>query len=242
MDIGDKVILITGASSGIGEGIARELAPTGAKLFLGARRLDKLDALARELNDSGGMVEAMELDVADNHSVKAFAAEARARFGRIDVLVNNAGVMLLSPLGALKTDEWDRMIDINVKGVLWGIGAVLPTMTEQGSGQIITIGSEGAHFTAPTAAIYCATKYAARAISDGLRQETDKIRVTLINPGVVDSELATHITDRSAAEAMKTWRRIKLHPSAIGRAVRQAIEAPDDVDTNEITIRPTATV
>lgn len=134
------------------------------------------------------------------------------------------------------------MIDVNVKGVLWGIGAVLPAMTEQGSGQIITIGSEGAYFTAPTAAIYCATKYAVRAISDGLRQETDKIRVKLVNPGVVDSELATHITDESAAEAMRTWRRIKLQPSAIGRVVRQAIEAPEDVDTNEITIRPTATV
>jgi NADP-dependent 3-hydroxy acid dehydrogenase YdfG len=207
MDIGDKVILITGASSGIGEGIAREPGPTGAKLVLGARRLDKLEALARDLNDNGGMVEAMKLDVTDNHSVKAFAAAAFARFGRIDLLINNAGVMLLSPLGALKTDEWDRMVDVNVKGVLWGIGAVLPVMTEQGSGEIITIGSEGAYFTAPTAAIYCAPKYAVRAISDGLRQETDKIRVTLVNPGVVDSELATHITDESASEAMKTWRR-----------------------------------
>ncbi len=131
IDIRGKVILITGASSGIGEGIARELAPTGAKLFLGARRFDKLEALAREINDKGGTAVAMELDVTDHQSVKAFTEAARARIGRIDVLINNAGVMLLSPLGALKTDEWDRMIDANIKGVLWGIAAVLPAMTER---------------------------------------------------------------------------------------------------------------
>jgi NADP-dependent 3-hydroxy acid dehydrogenase YdfG len=240
MDTANKVILITGASSGIGAGIARELGATGAKLMLGARRTSRLAALADEIRSSGGTVEIQELDVTDRASVSQFAAGALEKWGRIDVLVNNAGIMPLSPLAALKLDEWDRMIEVNIKGVLWGIAAVLPTMRAQGSGQVINIGSIGALAVSPTAAVYCATKFAVRAISDGLRQESDAIRVTCVNPGVVESELASTITDVSAAENMKEWRRVALQPAAIARAVRQIIEAAEDVDTNEITIRPTA--
>ena len=235
----DKVVLITGASSGIGAGIARELAKAGAALMLGARRTDRLEELARELRDLGAKVAIRRLDVTDRADVAAFAQAAVAEFGRVDVIVNNAGVMPLSLMSSLKVDEWDRMIDVNIKGVLYGIAAVLPQMTAQGSGQIINIASVGALSVSPTAAVYCATKYAVRAISDGLRQEHDNLRVTCIHPGVVESELADTITDAVAAEAMKTYRAIALKPDAIGRAVRFAIEQPDDVDVNEIVVRPT---
>ena len=235
----DKVVLITGASSGIGAGIARELAKAGATLMLGARRTDRLEELARELRDLGAKVAIRRLDVTDRADVAAFAQAAVAEFGRVDVIVNNAGVMPLSLMSSLKVDEWDRMIDVNIKGVLYGIAAVLPLMMAQGSGQIINIASVGALSVSPTAAVYCATKYAVRAISDGLRQEHDNLRVTCIHPGVVESELADTITDAVAAEAMKTYRAIALKPDAIGRAVRFAIEQPDDVDVNEIVVRPT---
>ena len=237
----DKVILITGASSGIGAGIARELGKAGAKLMLGARRTDRLEALAEEINATGGEALARRLDVTDRADVAAFAEAARQAWGRVDVIVNNAGIMPLSLMASLKVDEWDRMVDVNIKGVLYGIAAVLPEMTARGSGHIINIASIGALQVSPTAAVYCATKYAVRAISDGLRQENDRIRVTCIHPGVVESELAGTITDPVAAEAMKTYRAIALQPDAIGRAVRFAIEQPDDVDVNEIVVRPTAT-
>jgi NADP-dependent 3-hydroxy acid dehydrogenase YdfG len=237
----NKVILITGASSGIGEGIARELGATGARLLLGARRVERIEALAAEIRQSGGTAEAMPLDVTDRHAMTAFAQRAVDLWGRIDVLINNAGIMPLSPLSALKFDEWDHMVDVNIKGVLWGIGAVLPTMQSQGVGQIINIGSIGAHRVVPTAAVYCATKFAVRAISDGLRMESDTIRVTCVNPGVVESELASTITDTATAEAMQVWRQKALMPADIARAIRQIIDAPDNVDTSEITLRLTAT-
>ena len=180
------------------------------------------------------------VDVTDRADVAAFAEGAREAWGRVDVIVNNAGVMPLSLMASMKVDEWDRMVDVNIKGVLHGIAAVLPEMTARGSGHVINIASIGALSVSPTAAVYCATKYAVRAISDGLRQEHDNIRVTCIHPGVVESELADTITDPVAAEAMKTYRAIALQPDAIGRAVRFAIEQPDDVDVNEIVIRPTA--
>ena len=179
------------------------------------------------------------LDVTDRANVAAFVEAARQAWGRIDVIVNNAGVMPLSLMASLKVDEWDRMVDVNIKGVLYGIAAVLPEMTARGRGHVINIASIGALSVSPTAAVYCATKYAVRAISDGLRQEQDNIRVTCIHPGVVESELADTITDPVAAEAMKVYRAIALQPDAIGRAVRFAIEQPDDVDVNEIVIRPT---
>jgi len=222
-----RTILITGASSGIGAGIARTLAQPGARLVLGARRVDRLEALADKLRGQGAQVH-------------AFAAAALAEFGSIDVIVNNAGVMPLSPMASLKVDEWDRMIDVNIRGVLHGIAAVLPHMQARGQGQIINIASIGALSVVPTAAVYCATKYAVRAISEGLRQEHRELRVTCIHPGVVESELADTITDPVAAEAMVQYRAIALQPDAIGRAVRFAIEQPGDVDVNEIVVRPTA--
>ena len=236
----DKVILITGASSGIGEGLARELGGAGAKLLLGARRLERVLNIADEINGTGGTAKAQILDVTNRQSVASFAQTAVDTWGRIDVLINNAGVMPLSPLVAGKLDEWDRMIDVNIKGVLWGIGAVLPVMTAQGSGQIINIGSVGALSVVPTAAVYCATKFAVRAISDGLRQENSNIRVTCVNPGVVESDLALSITHDETMALMNDYRAIALQPEDIARAVRQLIEAPQNVDTSEITIRPTA--
>lgn len=236
----DKIILITGASSGIGAGIARELGAAGAKVLLGARRLDRIEALATEIRDAGGAAEARLLDVTDRSSMAEFAKAAMDKWGRIDVLINNAGVMPLSPLAAGKQDEWERMVDVNIKGVLWGIGAVLPIMEAQQSGQIINIGSIGALSVVPTAAVYCATKFAVRAISDGLRQESANIRVTCVNPGVVESELASTITHEETLAVMDAYRAVALQPADIARAVRQVIEAPASVDTTEITIRPTA--
>jgi len=235
----DKVVLITGASSGIGVGIAHELAMAGATVVLGARRNDRLEAVAEEIRVAGGKVMTRKVDVTDCADVAAFAEAARQKFGGIDVIVNNAGVMPLSLMASLKVEEWDRMIDVNIKGVLYGVAAVLQEMTERGSGHIINIASIGALAVSPTAAVYCATKYAVRAISDGLRQENDKLRVTCIHPGVVESELARTISDPTAIEGMKTYRAIALTPDAIGRAVRFAIEQPNDVDVNEIVIRPT---
>ncbi|MFZ5779053.1 MAG: SDR family oxidoreductase [Pseudomonadota bacterium] len=237
----DKVVLITGASSGIGAGIARELGTAGAKVMLGARRTDRLEALAAEINAGGGTARTRRLDVTSRIDVAAFANDARRAWGRVDVIVNNAGVMPLSPMASLKVDEWDRMVDVNIKGVLHGIAAVLPEMTARGSGHIVNIASIGALSVVPTAAVYCATKHAVRAISEGLRQENDRLRVTCVHPGVVESELAQSITDPAAAAAMKTYRAVALQPDAIARAVRFAIEQPADVDVNEIVIRPTAT-
>ena len=234
-----KVILITGASSGIGAGIARELATSGAILLLGARRVDRLQALAAELEQQGAEVAVAALDVTSRVSVQQFAEIALQKWGRIDVMINNAGVMPLSPLASLKVDEWDQMIDVNIKGVLYGIAAVLPPMLAREAGHIINIASIGALSVSPTAAVYCATKFAVRAISDGLRQENTQLRVTCIHPGVVESELATTITDPAAAALMNDYRAIALQPAAIGRAVRFAIEQPDDVDVSEIVVRPT---
>lgn len=238
----DKVILITGASSGIGADIARELASAGARVMLGARRLDRLEALAAEIREKGGTVMTRRLDVTDRADVSAFAETARLAWGGVDVIVNNAGIMPLSLMTSMKVEEWDRMVDVNIKGVLHGIAAVLPEMTARGAGHIINIASIGALSVSPTAAVYCATKYAVRAISDGLRQECRDIRVTCIHPGVVESELADTITDPMAAEAMKSYRAVALTPDAIGRAVRFTVEQPDDVDVNEIVVRPTRAV
>jgi NADP-dependent 3-hydroxy acid dehydrogenase YdfG len=236
----DKVILITGASSGIGEGIARELAAGGATVLMGARRTDRLDRIAGEIRAAGGDAATRALDVTDIGSMQTFAQTALDFWGRIDVLVNNAGIMPLSPMSALKFDEWARMVDVNIKGVLWGIGAVLPVMERQGEGQIINIGSIGALQAVPTAAVYCGTKFAVRAISDGLRQESNAIRVTCVNPGVVESELAATITHAETQALMDNYRATALKPRDIARAVRQLIEAPASVDMTEITIRPTA--
>lgn len=237
MGISNKVVLISGASSGIGEATVRELAVTGARLFIGARRGERLRALADEFGDT---VAWRELDVTDADSFDAFVDTAEARFGRVDVLVNNAGVMPLSPLAALKRDEWKRMIDVNIHGVLNGIAAVLPRFIAQRSGHVVNVASVGAHLVLPTAAVYCGTKYAVWAITEGLRQEHDEIRSTIISPGVTATELGDDITDPQVAAALKDWRQKSLTPDAIARAIRYALEQPDGVDINEVIVRPTA--
>ncbi|MFF3209529.1 SDR family oxidoreductase [Streptomyces sp. NPDC002886] len=236
-----KVVVITGASSGIGEATARRLAADGHRLFLGARRSDRLDALSREITEAGGTAAFRRLDVTDATDVRAFVAAAREQYGRVDVMVNNAGVMPLSPLDALKVDEWDRMIDVNVRGVLHGIAAALPVMRAQGGGHFVNVASVGAYEVSPTAAVYCATKFAVRAISEGLRQESDgTVRVTLVSPGVTESELAEGISDPVAREAMKAYRAVALPASAIAEAIAYAIAQPAEVDVNEIVVRPAA--
>lgn len=239
-NIQGKVILITGASSGIGEATARMLAQKGAKVVLGARRTDRLERLVAEIRESGEIAMARQLDVTQRDEVQAFVDAALNDFGRIDVIINNAGVMPLSPLAALKVEEWDRMIDVNIRGVLHGIAAVLPIMQKQGRGQVINVASIGAHSVSPTAAVYCATKYAVWAISDGLRQESPEIRVTTISPGVTESELAESISDAQGREEMKAFRKVAISASAIARVICFAVEQPDDVDTSEIIVRPTA--
>ncbi len=236
----DKVVVITGASSGIGEGAARLLAERGARVVVGARRTDRLAVLVDEITKAGGSARFHAVDVTDRASVEAFVAAAVDEFGKIDVLVNNAGVMPLSALNALKVDEWDLMIDVNIRGVLHGIAAALPRMEAQGFGHIVNIASIGAHYVVPTGAVYCATKFAVRAISDGLRQETDTLRVTVVSPGVVESELADTISDEASREGMKAFRRIAIQPDAIARAIVYAIEQPQDVDVSELIVRPTA--
>ncbi|MFG6203295.1 SDR family oxidoreductase [Pseudomonas retamae] len=239
-NIHNKVVLITGASSGIGEAAARLIAAKGAHVVLGARRTERLEKLVGEIRSDGGSASARALDVTDMNSMQAFVEFAQAQHGKVDVIINNAGVMPLSPLAALKVDEWNQMLDVNVRGVLHGIAAVLPGMEAQGFGQVINISSIGGLAVSPTAAVYCATKFAVRAISDGLRQETDKIRVTVVCPGVVESELADSISDEVAREEMRAFRSVALGADAIARALVYAIDQPDDVDVSEIVVRPVA--
>lgn len=235
-----KTVLITGASSGIGEATARLLSEQGHRIVMGARRTDRLQSIADNLNWNGGQVVYQQVDVTKLTDLHKLVELAIQTYGGVDVIVNNAGIMPLSHLNALKIDEWNQMIDVNIKGVLNGIAAVLPVMNEQKSGQIINISSIGGLYVVPTGAVYCATKYAVRAISDGLRQENDNLRVTCVYPGVVESELANTISDPTAATAMKSFRKIALKPEAIARAIAHVINQPSDVDTSEIVVRPTA--
>jgi NADP-dependent 3-hydroxy acid dehydrogenase YdfG len=238
-----KVVVITGASSGIGEATARVLAKQGAHVVIGARREDRLKALASSIRSEGGSVEYHTLDVTQLEEMQTIVEFALTCYGRLDVIVNNAGVMPLSPLEALKVDEWNRMIDVNIRGVLHGIAAGLPVMRKQGSGQFINIASIGAYAVTPTAAVYCATKYAVRAISEGLRQEVGgDIRVTLVSPGVTESELAESISDDEARELMKDYRRISIPATAIAQSILYAISQSAEVDVNEIVVRPTASM
>ena len=236
-----KVVLITGASSGIGEATASYLAAQGMSVVLGARRTDRLEALAARIGAEGGSADVARLDVTSLDSMRQFVDYALDLHGQVDVVINNAGVMPLSKLEALKIDEWNRMIDVNVRGVLHGIAAALPVMQTQRSGQFINLASIGAYTVSPTAAVYCATKFAVAAISEGLRQEVGPdIRVTVVSPGVVESELADSISDPVGRAEMRTYRQIALKPDAIARAIHFAIEQPADVDVNEIIVRPTA--
>jgi len=233
--------MITGASSGIGHAAARVLAAAGAKVVLGARRADRLQSLASEIEASGGQARCRALDVADFDDFKAFVGFAEAEFGAVDVLVNNAGVMPLSPLAEIKVDEWNWMIDVNIRGVLHGVAAVLPQMEARGEGHIVNVSSVGGFVVQPTGAVYSATKFAVRAISEGLRKESAKVRCTCIYPGVVTSELANTISDPTARERMIGYRKNAIEPEAIGRAILYAIEQPNDVDVNEIVVRPLLT-
>ncbi|MFK0520888.1 SDR family oxidoreductase [Paenibacillus illinoisensis] len=238
-----KVVVITGASSGIGEATARLLAQQGAHVVIGARRVERLHALASSIRSEGGSVEVQALDVTRLEEMQSIVDLALTRYGRLDVVVNNAGLMPLSPLEALKVDEWNRMIDVNIRGVLHGIAAGLPVMRKQGAGQFINIASIGAYAVTPTASVYCATKYAVRAITEGLRLEVGgDIRVTLVSPGVTESELAETITDVGAREFMKDYRRVSIPASAIAQSILYAISQPAEVDVNEIVVRPTATL
>ncbi|MFK0200574.1 SDR family oxidoreductase [Streptomyces lavendulae] len=236
-----RAVAVTGASSGIGEAVARRLAADGYRVMLGARRTDRLERIAAEITEAGGEASFRRLDVTDAEDTRAFVDAALGSYGRLDALVNNAGLMPLSPLDALRTEDWDRMLDVNVRGVLHGIAAALPPMRAQGGGHIVNIASVGAYEVSPTAAVYCATKFAVRAISEGLRQESaGGIRVTLVSPGVTESELADTITDPVAREAMKAYRAVALPASAIAGAVAYALAQPPEVDVNEIVVRPAA--
>ena len=239
--INGKIVIITGASSGLGESTARHLADRGAKLVLAARREDRLKSLAEELEAKGAEVLWQVTDVTDRKQVESLAAATKNKFGRIDVLINNAGLMPLAPLDALKVDEWEQMIDVNIKGVLYGIAAVLPTMREQHSGHVINLSSVAGHKVFPGGAVYCATKYAVRALSEGLRMEAgDEIRSTNISPGAIATELTSTITDPDAAKAAEELYKVAISADAVARAIVYAIEQPQDVDINEIILRPTA--
>ena len=236
-----KVIAITGASSGIGEATVKHLAERGAAVMLGARRLDRLEGLAAEIGRDGGKAEAMAVDVAKRADLAAFVGRTKERFGRLDVLVSNAGLMPLSLLDELKVDEWDRMIDVNIRGVLHGIAAALPVFREAGSGHFVNVSSISGLSVAPTTAVYSGTKFAVRAISEGLRQEVgNSIRVTIISPGAVQTELAETISSADLKKRVMAFQKNAIPPLAIARAIAFAIEQPGDVDVNEIVVRPTA--
>lgn len=236
-----KVVVVTGASSGLGEATARHLAAQGAAVVLGARRSERIQALARELTDRGAKALALQTDVTKRDEVQRLVAAAVEVHGRVDVLLNNAGLMPSSPLERLAVDDWDRMIDVNIKGVLYGIAAVLPQMTRQKSGHIINVSSVAGLKVPAGGTVYSATKHAVRAISEGLRQEVTgrNIRTTVICPGAVATELVDGMTDAEVQAGMRAFYQIAISPDAFARAVAYAIEQPADVDVNEVVFRPT---
>lgn len=242
MGISGKTIVITGASSGIGAATARHLAAAGAKVVLGARRSERLDALVADIVAGGGQASALVMDVTSRTDVQALVDHAVHRFGQVDVLVNNAGVMPLSRLDVLDIDGWDRTIDTNIKGMLYGIAAVLPLMKARRQGQIISIASVSAHVVKAGFAVYAASKSAVRAISESMRQEVaaDGIRVTLISPGITRSELVEKIEHAEARQRISELSLLALPAESVARAIAYAINEPDDVDVNEIVIRPQA--
>lgn len=240
-NIEGKVVVITGASSGLGEATARHLAAHGAKLVLGARRLDRLQALAGELKL--GADAAVQTDVSDREQVQKLVDRAIALHGRIDVLLNNAGLMPHSPLERGKTDDWDRMIDVNLRGVLYGIAAALPHMKAQKSGHIINVSSVAGHKVGPGSAVYAATKAAVRMLSEGLRQEVKpyNIRTTIVSPGAVQSELPQSVTEPDAAQGVaEFYEHFAIPAESFARVVAFAMSQPEEVDVNEILFRPTA--
>lgn len=241
-NIEGKVVVITGASSGLGEATARHLSELGATIVLGARRVDRIQALADEIKKNGGKALAVATDVTKREQVKALVDAAVKEYGRIDVLLNNAGLMPQSPLERLKIDDWNQMIDVNIKGVLYGIAAALPYMKDQKSGHIINVSSVAGHLVRPGGVVYSATKHAVRVISEGLRQEVKEynLRTTIISPGAVATELPNSITEEDIAKGTKDFYEYYAIPAnSFARAVAFAISQPEDVDINEILFRPT---
>jgi len=241
-NIEGKVIIITGASSGLGEAAARHLASLGATIVLGARRVERIQSLAKELTDQGGRALAVATDVTQYPEVQRLADSALQVYERIDVLINNAGLMPQSPLERRKIDDWNRTIDVNIKGVLYGIAAVLPCMQKQKSGHIINVSSVAGHKVRVGGAVYAATKHAVRVISEGLRQEVKPydIRTTVISPGAIDSELTDSITEPDVAQNIKAfYAQVAIPADSFARAVAFAISQPPQVDINEILYRPT---
>lgn len=241
--IARKVIVITGASSGMGEAAAQHLAAKGASVVLGARRANRLEALVAEIVATGGKATSVRTDVTNREDVQRLVETAVQTYGRIDVLINNAGIMPLSPLERLKIDEWDRMIDVNIKGVLYGIAAALPYMKDQKSGHIINLASVAGHKLFGGSAVYSGTKFAVRAISEGLRMEVKpyNIRTTIISPGAVKTELLDHITEQDVQKANQDYvGQVGVPAQTFARLVDFAISQPEDVDINEILFRPTA--
>jgi NADP-dependent 3-hydroxy acid dehydrogenase YdfG len=239
-NIANKVVVITGASSGLGEAAARHLAKNGAKLVLGARRIDRLEALAKELTLGENAV--LKTDVTEREQVKQLVDRAVEKHGRIDVLINNTGLMPNSMLENLHVEEWDRMIDVNLRGVLYGIAAALPHMKAQKSGHFINVSSVAGHKVGPGSAVYAATKHGVRVISEGLRQEVKpyNIRTTIISPGLVDTELSGTITDKVVAAGFAQVYKMAIRADSFARCVAFAIDQPEEVDINEILYRPTA--
>lgn len=240
-NIQDKVVIITGASSGIGEATAKELASKGVKLVLAARREDRLKKLQEEIQKNGGQAIYKVTDVASHEQMEELAEYVLTEFGKIDVMVNNAGVMPLSPVYQKKINEWDSMIDINIKGVLYGIAAVLPSMRERKEGHIINVSSIAGHLVFHASAVYSGTKFAVRAITEGLRKEEapNNIRTTIISPGTISTELLESISDEELKSEIVEVSKIGIEPASIARAVAFAIEQPSDVAINEMIVRPT---
>ena len=235
----NKVVVITGASSGIGEATARMLGADGAKIVAVARRKDRLDALVSGIESAGGAAIAVEADVTSLGDMQRAAEAATDAYGRLDVWVNNAGVMPLSPVEMNRVDEWTWMVDVNIKGVLHGVAAAQPIMRAQGSGHVVNVSSVAGHVLFPGGAVYCATKFAVRAFGEGLRMESDgSIRVTNISPGAIRTELTDHIAVPEIVEGFKHFAEIALDPDAVARAIRYAVSQPADVDINEVIIRP----
>jgi len=244
-NIKGKVVVITGASSGLGEATARMLSAQGATVVLGARRIERLQKLVDELTSSGGKALALVTDVTDHNRVKSLVDAAVQKYGRIDVMINNAGLMPHSPLERLKIDDWNRTIDVNIKGVLYGIAAALPHMKQQKAGHIINVSSVAGHKVTPNGAVYCATKHAVRALSEGLRGEVKpyNIRATIISPGAVATELPNSITEADVSAGVhKFYADFAIPADSFARAVVFAMSQPDDVDINEILFRPTSQV
>ena len=237
-----KVVVITGASSGIGEATALLLAERGAKVVLGARGLDRLEALADRIARAGGGTVYARTDVKRREDLSNLVRLACERYGKLDVLVNNAGIMPVSPLDDLRVEDWEEMIDVNIKGVLYGIAAALPVFRKQGFGHFVNTASTAGHKTVPSQSVYSGTKFAVRAISEGLRQEAgDKLRVTIISPGFTRTNFAEAVTNPEVkAQLAESREKFAMPPDAIARAIAFAIEQPAEVDVNEVVVRPTA--